>query len=87
MDHGHAQANLKKMEIRPELWCNDLVKGTELPISCIPHSKHEKKEFCEFLKNVKVPSGDSTNVSWLILFPDLKVGPSVKSHDYHVLRT
>jgi hypothetical protein len=46
-------------------------------------SKHE--EFCGFLKNVKVPSGYSTNVSRLISFPDLKVAPNVKSHDYHVL--
>jgi hypothetical protein len=27
------------------------------------------------------------NNSWLILFPDLKVDPNVKSHDYHVLLT
>jgi hypothetical protein len=37
------------------------------------------------LKNVKVPSGYSTNLSWLILFPDLKVALGVKSHDHHVL--
>jgi hypothetical protein len=85
-DHGHAQADLKKMEIRPELWLDDSVKGTELPTSCITLSKHEK-EFCGFLKNVKVPSGYSTNVSKLILFPDLKVAPGVKFHDYHVLLT
>jgi hypothetical protein len=36
---------------------------------------------------VKVSSGYSTNVSRLILFPDLKVAPDVKSHDYHVLLT
>jgi hypothetical protein len=34
---------------------------------------------------VKVPSGYSMNISRLISFPDLKVAPSVKSHDYHVL--
>jgi hypothetical protein len=62
-----------------------LVKGTELPTSCITLSKHEKKEFCGFLKNVKVPSTYSMNVSRLILFPDLKVAPGVKSHDYDVL--
>jgi hypothetical protein len=39
------------------------------------------------LKNVKVPSGYSMNVSRLILFLDLKVAPDVKSHDYHVLLT
>jgi hypothetical protein len=68
------------------LWLDDSVKGTELPTSCITLSKHEK-EFCGFLKNVKVPSGYSTNVSRLISFPYLKVAPGVKSHDYQVLLT
>jgi hypothetical protein len=68
------------------LWLDDSIKGTELPTSCITLSKHEK-EFCGFLKNVKVPSGYSMNVSSLILFPDLKVAPGVKSHDCHVLLT
>jgi hypothetical protein len=85
-DHGHAWADLKKIGIRPELWLNDSVKGTELPTSCITLSKHEK-EFYGFLKNVKLPSGYSTNVSRLISFPDLKVAPGVKSHDYQVLLT
>jgi hypothetical protein len=56
MDHGHARADLKKKGIRPELWLDDSIKGTELPTSCITLSKYEKKEFCGFLKNVKVPS-------------------------------
>jgi hypothetical protein len=86
-DHGHARVDLKIMGIRPKLWLDDLVKGTELPTSCITLSKHEKKEFCGFLKNVKVPFGYSVNVLRLILFPDLKVTPGVKSHDYHVLLT
>jgi hypothetical protein len=86
-DHGHARADLKKMEIRPELWLDDSVKGMELPTSCITLSKHEKKELCGFLKNVKVPSGYSMNISRLISFPDLKVAPGVKSCDYHILLT
>jgi hypothetical protein len=40
------------MEIRPEFWLDDSVKGTEVPTSGITLSKHEKKEFCGFLKNV-----------------------------------
>jgi hypothetical protein len=55
-DHGHARADLNKMVIRLELWLDDSVKRTELPISCITLLKHEK-EFYGFLKNVKVPSG------------------------------
>jgi hypothetical protein len=75
------------MGIRPELWLDDSVKGTKLPTSCITLSKHEKKEFYVYLKNMKVPSGYSMNVSRLISFSDLKVAPGVKSHDYHVLLT
>jgi hypothetical protein len=74
------------MEIMPELWLDDSVKEIELPTSCITLSKHEK-DFCGFLRNVKVPSGYSTNVLRLISFLDLKVAPGVKSHDYHVLLT
>jgi hypothetical protein len=74
------------MRISPELWLDDSLKVMKLPISCITLSKHEK-EFCGFLKNVKVPSGYSKNVSRLILLPDLKVAPGVMSHDYHVFLT
>jgi hypothetical protein len=74
------------MRIRPELWLDDWVRGMELPTSCITLSKHEK-EFSGFLKNVKVPSDYSTNVSRLISFPDLKLALCVKSHDYHILLT
>jgi hypothetical protein len=84
-DHGHARADIKKIRIRSELWLDDSIKETELPTSCITLSKHEKKEFYGFLKNVKVPSNYSMNVSRLISFPDLKLAPGVKSHDYHVL--
>jgi hypothetical protein len=75
------------MGIRPDLWLDDSIKGMELPTSCITHSKHEKKEYCGFLKNMKVPSGYSMNVLRLISFPYLKVALDVKSHDYHVLLT
>jgi hypothetical protein len=75
------------MRIRPELWLDNSIKGTELLTSCITLSKHEKKQFCGFLKNVKVTSDYSTNVSNLISFPNLKVAPGVNSHDYHVLLT
>jgi hypothetical protein len=86
-DHGHARADLKKMGIMPELWLDDSVKRIELPTSCITLSKHEKKEFCGFLKNMKVPSVYSMNVWRLISFTDVKVVLGVKSHDYHVLLT
>jgi hypothetical protein len=83
-DHGHARFDLKNIRIRLELWFDDSVKETELLTLCVTLSIHEK-EFCGFLKNVKVSSSYSTNVSRLISFLDLKVASGVKSHDYHVL--
>jgi hypothetical protein len=85
-DHRHARADLKKIGIRPELWLDDSVKGMELPTSCITLSKYEKN-FCGFLKNMKVSSGYSMNVSRLISLQDLKVAPDMNSHNYHVLLT
>jgi hypothetical protein len=35
----------------------------------------------------ELPYWKDLDVSRLILFPDLKVAPGVKSHDYHVLLT
>jgi hypothetical protein len=35
--HGHARADIKKIEMRSELWLDDSLKGTELPTSCITH--------------------------------------------------
>jgi hypothetical protein len=86
-DHGHARDDLNKTGIRPELWLDDSVKGMELPTSCITLSKPEKKEFCGFLKNMKVQSGYSMNVSSLISLLNLKVAPGLKPHGYHVLLT
>jgi hypothetical protein len=85
-DHGHARVDLKKMGIRPQLWLDDSIKGMELPTSCITLSKYAK-EFCGFLKNMKVPSGYSTNVSRLMSLPYLEVALIMMSHDYHVLLT
>jgi hypothetical protein len=88
-DHVHARVDLNKIGIRPHhaSCINDSVKRTELSTSCITLSKHEKMEFCGFLKIVIVPSNYSMDVSRLISFLDLKVAPDVKSHDYHVLLT
>jgi hypothetical protein len=58
----------------------------KLPTSFIIILKNEK-EFCGFLKNVKIPSGYLMNVSRLISLLDLKVAPNVKYHDYHILLT
>ena len=59
-DHENARADIKEMGIRPELCPADDDSDTgdkEPPTACITFSKKEKKEFYEFLKSVKVPTG------------------------------
>jgi hypothetical protein len=46
-------------------------------------SKAERKEFYQFLHDLKVPSGHSSNFKRLVLVKDMKM----KSHDCHVLMT
>jgi hypothetical protein len=51
-------------------------------------SKPERKEFCQFLHDLKVPSGYSSNFKRLVLVKDMKVNFNLmKSHDCHVLMT
>ena len=47
-------------------------------------STSEKKSFCHFLKNLKVPQGYSSNINSLMSVKDLKL-VVLKSHDCHVL--
>jgi hypothetical protein len=51
-------------------------------------SKAERKEFCQFLHDLKVPSGYLSNFKRLVLVKDMKMNFNLmKSHDCHVLMT
>jgi hypothetical protein len=51
-------------------------------------SKAERKEFCQFLHDSKVPSGYSSNFNRLVSVKDMKMNFNLmKSHDCHVLMT
>jgi hypothetical protein len=51
-------------------------------------SKAERKEFYQFLHDLKVPSGYSSNFKRLVLVKDMKMNfHLMKSHDCHVLMT
>ena len=85
-DHKNARADLKEMGLRLELHVKDTNKGKFLPPSCITLSK-EQKEFCEFLHDVKVPSGYLSNIRRLVSMKELKIVASMKTHDCHVMLT
>ena len=76
------------MGIRPELCAEKTNTGTDLPVAATTLSKMVRKEFCEFLLGLKVPSGYSSNFKRLVLVKDMKRNfHLMKSHDCHVLMT
>jgi hypothetical protein len=58
-DHKNARKDLKELGIRPELYAEETKMGTNLPVAATTLSKAERKEFCQFLHDLKVHSGYS----------------------------
>ena len=87
-DHKNGREDLKDMGIRPELYAQETETGTDLPVAATTLSKTERREFCEFLHGLKVPSGYSSNFKRLVSVKEMKMNFSLmKSHDCHVLMT
>ena len=81
-DHENAREDLKDMGIRPELYAEETDTGTVLPVAATTLSKTERKEFCEFLHGLKLPSGYSSNFKRLVSVKDMKMNfHLMKSHD------
>ena len=76
--------DLVNMGIRHQLHPQPQGRRTYLPLACYTMSTKEKKHFCHFLKNVKVPQGYSSIIKSLGSVADLKL-VGLKSHDCHVL--
>jgi hypothetical protein len=45
----------KELGIRPELYAEEIETGTNLLVAATTLSKAERKEFCQFLHDLKVP--------------------------------
>nr|XP_021861027.1 uncharacterized protein LOC110800050 [Spinacia oleracea] len=87
-DNENVRKDMKKRNIRPDLWPVEKsgAGGTKtyLPPACYTMSRKEKKQFCECLHGIKVPSGYSSNVKRLVSLSDLRL-VGMKSHDCHVM--
>jgi len=83
-DDINAMLDLINMGIRTELAPVKDGKRTFLPPTAHNLSRKEKKVLCQFLHEVKVLEGYSSNISNLVFMKDLKLKGS-KSHDCHVL--
>jgi hypothetical protein len=60
-DPKNAREDHKELGIRPELYAEKTEMGIDVPTTASTLSQAERKEFCEFLHDLKVPSGYSSN--------------------------
>ena len=76
--------DLEKMRLRSDL---HLLKDEDkLKMSPTPYilSLPAKQIFCQFLKELKVPDGFSSNISFCVNMKEIKIS-CLKSHDCHVI--
>ena len=83
-DDINVRLDLIDMGIRTELAPVHDGKLTFLPPTAHPLSRKEKEVLCQFLHEVNVPEGYSSNISNLVSMKDLKLR-GLKFHDCHVL--
>jgi hypothetical protein len=84
-DTLNAQLDLEEMNLRKDLHYIQLDNGKKkLPTACYTMSKEEKIRLCGCLRDVKVPTGYSSNIRSLVNMKDKKL-VGMKSHDCHVM--
>jgi len=83
-DHANARADMKDLDIRPEL-CPE-GPSAQLPLCAINLTKEERQELCDFFRSVKVPSGYSADIRKLVAPKENKMLP-MKAHDCDVMLT
>jgi len=76
--------DLEKMGLRSDLHL--LKDGDKLKMPHAPYTLYplEKRMFCQFLKELKVPDGFSSNISYCVNMKESKIS-GLKSHDCHVI--
>ncbi|XP_022040029.1 uncharacterized protein LOC110942563 [Helianthus annuus] len=83
-DTPNARNDLQKLNIRPTQWLKQ--SGSKF---LSPHPKYsfksdDRKLFCEFIKNVKLPDGFGSNISKRVTDNNSNI-TGLKSHDCHIL--
>ena len=83
-DGTSAREELKRMNIRKELWLQESEGRTIKPKAPFVLSRKEKELFCHTLHELKVPTGYSSRFKHLVNMQTLEI-KGLKSHDYHVI--
>lgn len=76
--------DLEAMGIRPTLHPVKEGDKYKMPPAPFTFSPAEKQRFCNFLKELKVPDGFSSNISYCVNTKEGKIS-GLKSHDCHVI--
>ncbi|XP_058009289.1 uncharacterized protein LOC131183161 [Hevea brasiliensis] len=76
--------DLQALNIRPELHPVQQGNKVVIPPALYSLSTSEKYRLCQFLKQLKVPDGFSSNISLCVNMKESKIS-GLKSHDCHVL--
>ncbi|XP_057993145.1 uncharacterized protein LOC131174101 [Hevea brasiliensis] len=76
--------DLQALNIRPELHPVQQGNKVVIPPALYSLSTTEKYRLCQFLKQLKVPDGFSSNISLCVNMKESKIS-GLKSHDCHVL--
>ncbi|PKA64174.1 hypothetical protein AXF42_Ash005187 [Apostasia shenzhenica] len=72
------------MRIRPELHMQEFGERFHLHHTPYTLSLDGKRLFCEFFKELRVPDGFSSNISYSVNIKEHKIS-GLKSHDYYVI--
>ncbi|XP_058006773.1 uncharacterized protein LOC110657485 [Hevea brasiliensis] len=83
-DSIKTRLDLQALNIRPELHPVQQGNKVVIPSALYSLSTTEKYRLCQFLKQLKVPDGFSSNISLCVNMKESKIS-GLKSHDCHVL--
>jgi len=84
-DNLAARLDLQEMGLRPKLHPFTAANGkTYMPAACHSMSREDKEIFLKVLRNVRVPNGYASNISWCVRLKDRTIS-GLKSHDSHIL--
>jgi hypothetical protein len=77
--------DLQEMGLRPKLhpFTGDDGK-TYMPAACYTISNEEKTNFLKVIRNLRVPDGYASNVSWCVCLKERMIS-GLKSHDSHII--
>jgi hypothetical protein len=80
-----AHQDLQEIGLRPKLhpFIGDDGK-TNMPVACHTMSNEEKTNFLKVIRNLRVPDGYASNVSWCVCLKERTI-LGLKSHDSHVI--